>query len=405
MDTINKYLLVLLGFSIPVSTGATNILLGLFLLIWMLDNAGDRFKRNRMLLKSNPVAVMGLIMFLIFIAGISYTNADKPQIIDSLKDAAKFLFIPIALIYFADKKFSFFFMWGFLSAMLIILLFSYLIRMDLLPSFIPVKGSRLNCTVFFNHISQNIFMAYTAFIFAVWARFASKLSFKLLWAMLSLAALFNVYFLVLGRTGHLVLAVLLIYFSITWNRRKSIITTLAMIVFIGAVSWIYPSGAIYSRIKTAITEVKEWEYGKPASHTSSSGLRLEYYLNTIELIKKNPAIGTGTGSFKKNYQDLVADTEMDRTANPHNDYLFITVQFGLAGLLIFLAFFIFQWREASRIQDIQTMLLCRGFVLTIVVSCMVSSSIQDSAEGWFFAFMSAFFFSQTDPGIRRSTRV
>lgn len=396
MNTLNKYLIILLGFSIPVSTGATNVLLGLILLIWISDSIKNGFKNTITPLKSNPVALMGLMIFLVYIAGMAYTNIEKAEALESMNDAAKFLFIPIAMIYLKDKKGPLFLMAGFISAMLVVLFFSYLIRLDLLPAFIPVKGSRLNCTVFFHHITQNIFMAYIAFIFAVWARFASGFGQKLLWAALSFTALFNVTFLVLGRTGHLVLAVLLVYFFITWSGRKSILTALLVVFSIGILAWMVPSNALFSRIKTAVTEVRKWEYGKPASKGSSSGLRLEYFFNTVELIRKNPVIGTGTGSFKHNYHALVNGTDMDKTDNPHNEYLFMTVQFGLVGLIILLAFFTIQWRYAAFLKDRQTTILCRGFVLTIIISCMVSSPLQDSAEGWFFAFMSALFFSNIE---------
>lgn len=146
-----------------------------------------------------------------------------------------------------------------------------------------------------------------------------------------------------------------------------------------------------------IKEIKAWNYGEFA--TTSSGKRLEFYLNSLKIIKKNPFLGTGTGSFKKSYYEITEQTGLNKTDNCHNDYLIIIVQFGIVGFLALLGFFITQWRYAVFLKEKAGTLLSRGFVLTILCSCIVSSPLIDSAEGWFFAFMSTFFFSSLDKGL------
>jgi O-antigen ligase len=120
---------------------------------------------------------------------------------------------------------------------------------------------------------------------------------------------------------------------------------------------------------------------------------LDFYVNSLKIIKENPVIGTGTGSFKDTYNRFVAKTEMKPTSNPHNEYLMITVQFGLVGLLVLLGFFWIQWYNAGFLKDRQQTILSRGFVLTIVFACIFASSLQDNADGWFFAFMSGLLFA------------
>ena len=104
-DIINKWLLVLMGFVIPLSTAATNVVLGLVLLFWILDNIPDRFQRWVSVLKTNPVAFMGLVFFLIHVAGLLYTGGEMERIFESLMDGARFLFISLAMIYFRDKQY------------------------------------------------------------------------------------------------------------------------------------------------------------------------------------------------------------------------------------------------------------------------------------------------------------
>lgn len=393
MDVINKWLLVLMGFAIPLSTAATSVALGLVLLFWILDNISDRFQRWVSVLKTNPVAFMGLVVFLIHALGILYTGGGKERVSESLMDGAKFLFIPLAMIYFKDNQYHSRLVFAFSLAMGITLLLSCLLWMDRLPGFIPVKGTPLDSNVFLNHIAQNLFMAYMAFLAAVQARAAKGYGQRILWAVFSLLALVNVFFMVGGMTGHLVAGVLFLYFFLSWGRTKSLIAAGSVLLILVGFAWINPSNSIFLRSQRMMEEIKAWEYGKKASGQSSSGLRLEFYTNTVKIIKENPVWGTGTGGFENAYQQLTEKTGMNPTDNPHNEYLMMTAQFGFAGLAALLGFFLAQWRSAGFLGSPGQTVAARGFVLTIVFAAMVSSPLQDNAEGWFFALMSAHLFA------------
>lgn len=393
MDVINKWLLVLMGFAIPLSTAATSVVLGLILLFWILDNISDRFQRWVSVLKTNPVAFMGLVVFLIHALGILYTGGGKERVSESLMDGAKFLFIPLAMIYCKDNQYHSRLVFAFSLAMGITLLLSCLLWMDRLPGFIPVKGTPLDSNVFLNHIAQNLFMAYMAFLAAVQARAAKGYGQRILWAVFSLLALVNVFFMVGGMTGHLVAGVLFLYFFLSWGRTKSLIAAGSVLLILVGFAWINPSNSIFLRSQRMIEEIKAWEYGKKASGQSSSGLRLEFYTNTVKIIKENPVWGTGTGGFENAYQQLTEKTGMNPTDNPHNEYLMMTAQFGFAGLAALLGFFLAQWRSAGFLGSPGQTVAARGFVLAIVFAAMVSSPLQDNAEGWFFALMSAHLFA------------
>jgi O-antigen ligase len=394
LHSANKYLLVLFGFCIPVSTALTNVVLGLVVLVWLLDNGADRFARWGRILKSNPVAMMGLVVFLMHVIGLFYTDGDKEKIIESLSDGAKFLFIGMVMVYFADKKFQPVFLLSFVFAMGLILLMSCLLWLGVLPEFISVKGDASNSVIFHDHIKQNIFMAFAAFVAAVQARKPGIGAVqKWLWAGFSLVAMFNVLFMVAGRTGHVIVLVLAGYYFLTWDRTKSLMTGGVVLVLLGTFAWINPTNPLFSRAQTVIDEVREWDYQKPAHRSSSSGLRLEWYLNSLKIIKQHPVFGTGTGSFTATYNELVKNTGMKTTDNPHNEYLMTAVQFGLAGLLVLLGFFAVQWRQTVFFKDRGQKLMARGFVLLMLIACMTASPLQDNAEGWFFVFMSGLFFA------------
>jgi O-antigen ligase len=389
-------LLVLFVFFIPVSTAVTNVILGLVLLFWLLDNGSDRFAGWGRILKSNPVAVMGLVVFLMHVAGLAYTDGQTEKIIESLSDGARFLFIGMMMVYFTEGRGSSAVVLSFLSVMAGILFLSCLLWLDLLPTIIAVKGDASNAVIFHDHIKHNSFMAFAAFAAGVKARQSGAGPVgRGLWALFSLLALFNVLFMVAGRTGHVIAAVLGVYYFITWDLKKSLAAGGVVLILLGAFAWFNPSNPLFLRAQTAIEEAREWDYGKPADITSSSGLRLEWFFNSLQIIGQNPVLGTGTGSFDATYGRFVAGTQMLPTDNPHNEYLMTAVQFGLMGLLVLLIFFGVQWRCAGALKDRDQALMGRGFVLLMMTACLTASPLQDSAEGWFFAVMSAVLFAGT----------
>lgn len=390
--------LILLAFTIPISTAATYMVLGVFLLFWILDNFKNPLKELIIIIKSNPVAMAGCTFFLIHLAGLFYTHANQEKILESIQNGGKFLFIAMAMIYLKEEKNARAVLTSFISAMGMILVLSYLIRINMVPDFIPVKGNPRDCYVFHDHIKHNTFMAVTAFVAAVLTRSAKTLKARILWSGFSFLALINVLFMVNGRTGHLIIIILLVYYFLSWSSRKSIAASAIICLFMGLVLWIYPSNPLLKRAHIAVDQIKAWNYGEPASKSSSSGLRLEFYTNSLKLIKKSPLIGTGTGSFQASYSELIKGTRFNRSDNPHNEFLMAGVQFGLVGILALLCFFIIQWWYAASLQKNEKRLLARGLVLTIITACMVASPLQDSAESWFFALMSATLFAFAPQG-------
>lgn len=391
---INQTLMCLLGFLIPISTAGTNLLIGLIFFGWIVENIPDRFRRTMAGVKANPVSIMGLVVVCMYLAGIVYTAAGHEKIAEHLSDSAKFLFIPMMGLYAADKKVSRNLMRSFFVSMAFILVLSYLFWLNLLPDFFPVKMSRQshNFVIFHDHIKQNNFMAFFFFIAAVRGFFEKKWKNKILFWALSFLAFFNVLYLVQGKTGKVIAIVLFFYFLSIMGRKKQIVLVLTFLLGLGSI-WMAMPKSDYNRVRIAADEIKAWKYGTPADSRSSSGLRLEWYTNTVKLIAKNPMIGTGTGSFQQVYNEFIKTTQMSRTDNPHNDFLMTAVQFGTIGLIIFICFFGVQWIQAGCSGNLEHALISRGFILVMLSACMFSSPIQDSAEGWFFAYMSVALFS------------
>jgi O-antigen ligase len=263
------------------------------------------------------------------------------------------------------------------------------------------QGTAANPHVFKMHITQSIFMAFFAFLLAVKARLADVPKMRLLFALAALLAVYNILFMVQGRTGYVVLVALTAYFCFDWLGRKGLAVAVAVCLVTGVAGY-YAPGPMQQRIKLATTEVEMWQPGKGAMNSNSSGLRLDYYTNSLSIIRDHPLFGVGTGGFEKAYDEKVRNTAMASSNNPHNQYLLITVQLGVLGLGLLLYLFYTQWRMAGLLPTVLEQNLARGVLLTIASGSLLNSLLLDHSEGLFFAWASGVLFAGLNVARQRS---
>jgi O-antigen ligase len=211
----------------------------------------------------------------------------------------------------------------------------------------------------------------------------------------------NVLFMVKGRTGYLIFFALLGWFAwITiarlihkrggnWNWRQK--TLVSLVLIIGAVVAYHSSTRLHDRVALAISEYQEWmpDHGK----VTSTGQRLDFYYNTLQIVQDHPFFGVGTGGFPEAYEKQTLGKDVMPTRNPHNEFLLITVQTGVIGFILLLYLFYSQWRFAANLPSALEQDAARGLVLTYIVSCMVNSALLDHADGLLFSYMTAVLFA------------
>jgi O-antigen ligase len=135
--------------------------------------------------------------------------------------------------------------------------------------------------------------------------------------------------------------------------------------------------------------VQEYQYG--AARTSM-GMRFDWWINSVGMIKERPIFGYGTGSFLKEHDKWIEGTKIQPTDNPHNEYLFIGVQLGLLGLLLFLLLFTAQIIYSYKLEK-PDRLFVQGVVIAMAVGCIMNSFLFDSHQGHFWAFLVGIYFS------------
>lgn len=384
---LSQVAIILLGLSIPISVAIDNLLLFVVLISWLFcGNWAIKWSN----LRANPISRLLLAFLLIAAAGTAWGYGSSAERLNYLGKYA-ILLLPLAMIAQPlsnnQKRRA---ATAFGVGVLLTLILSYAMRAGVnLPDWLSKNTDVSNPVVFKLHITHSFFVALGSFLFFVSAVHSKESRWR--WG-LGLAAALGVgnLFIVQGRTGQLILLLLVAYLFIQRFRWKGVIAAGLVITAAGVVVAQFPGLPAMARYSVGIQEVQNWQYGN--NDQSSMGLRMQYAATSLRIIAGHPLIGVGTGGFAHAYDEQIAGTAAQGSNNPHNQYLLIAAQFGISGLIVLLALFVTLWRAASRLSPPEQ-LLARGFVLAYLVGNLFNSFLLDHAEKLLFAWAVGLLFS------------
>ena len=382
-----------LGVTLPLSTSGTSIMLGVILLLWII---GGQYRVKWEVMRRHPLAVAALILFGLHVLGLLYGNPGEHVAFD----VSRFLLLALLIPLFRDEDMRRFALKGFLAAVILKMVLSYLAWFSLLPpmDFLRVvPGNPL--VIQQGGITYAFFVTIAAYFFAVGAFFASSGSSRLIQGLLAVLAILNIY-MINNKTAFVVLPILAGYFLISQWRWKGAAGFIMVIILLAVGTYQLPESALHQRIAGAVKEFQQWQPDR--ADVTSTGLRLEFYRYSFKIIRENPVFGIGVGNFAESYAKQIKDSAMGRSDNPHNEYLHVTAQLGLVGLAALLYLFYTQWRLAPLLPAHRETLMARGVVLAIMVGCLFNSWLTGYDVGAFFIWISALLFSgfKPEPNIR-----
>lgn len=330
----------------------------------------------------SPVVLFATGLFIIMALGLLHTPAPAADAVDVLLKYRELLFIPAVFALFQDhEEYPRMAENAFVTGCIILMLISYGMYFSILP---PHK---YGYSILY-HITHSFFMGLLAF-WSLHRAFDSK-QYRYLWIVIFLATSINIIYVGPGRTGMLVFILLIILALCQRLSLKKLVIALMLVAASLSAAYVY-SHNFSSRIQIALSEIHDYQ---PQKSRSSLGMRFDWWQNSIQLIQKAPLFGHGIGSYAVLQKQLIEEKKTMPSDNPHNEYLFIGVQAGSLGLLIFVALFFAQLGSANRLQAKDRYLL-QGVVLAIASGCTINSFLYDAHQGHFFAMLSGVLLSST----------
>jgi O-antigen ligase len=372
-----------LGFSLPISTSLDGVLLVVTVVAWIVSG---RFAEILGIVRRDRSVLLLPGLFLLLAIGMTHGLASFGERAKYLWKYDDFLLPLVFVPLFADPAVRERGLWGFGGGMAVTLMVSVLLAAGWSAPEAWFHGNQANATVFKHKITHNILMAFAAFLFATvamreritWRRYGL--------GVLALLAVIDVFMFVQGRTGQIVLGALIILWCERRFGLRGLVLGMAGVLSLVALSYAV-SPVFYQRVAKTVAEMERAQVESVAPESSSVGVRLEWYQNTVNLIAVHPLVGVGTGSFPRAYAEMVTDPAAVKPAHPHNQYLLAGAELGMAGLLVLPAMFGTLWWRFRQAGGNFYAELGQGVVLVMAIGCIFNSLLVDHTEGLFFAWV------------------
>jgi len=298
------------------------------------------------------------------------------------------LFIPVLISFLTTERYRSWVWKAFFIASVLALLVSYLMYAGILDV------TEMGGPSFKGRITHSIFISFFAFFCAHKAYDYQR--YTKLYLILFALCLHNLFFVIEGRTGQVIVIALILLFAMQRFGNKERLLTVIAVVLLVTLFLNFSDKA--SRISEGVANTQSYLKPIPEQTESSMGLRFTFWKYSLKLIAEKPLFGHGTGSYSKEYHRLVQD-ERFTSKNPHNEFLMIGVQLGLFGVLIYLGFLASQYYCAKKLPDKEKW-LAQGLLLSLIVTSLFNSPFLDHTEGHWFATMIALCFASFQPDIK-----
>jgi O-antigen ligase len=429
-DKAFRVLAVLTGFSIPLSTSFSEITTGLFMACWLLsgelEGKWDAIRRNR-------VALVSLALFGVLAAGITWSSESWTASGRCLLKYRELLYLPMFVVVFREATLQRLAIWAYMAAAVLLLALSYFERFS--GADFGIVSTSVDYVIAKDRIIHSLMMGLLAYLAAVQlagtrtrvlpsppgrgagGKGAGHFAFPAVtrssgeearigrawrWTCAAIVplAVYNILFMVQGRTGYIVLGALTALFLYERLSRRGLAIACLVLGLAGGAALQF-STMIRGRVEQTISQLKN-QFGGDRKHSADP--RMEFYVNTLRLIRRHPVLGTGTGSFRSEYARLVAGSDDIPTSDPHNEYLHLASQVGIPGAILFLALLAVQWRATGRLEGLSRD-IGRGVVLTIALGSLFNSLILSVTGGLIFAYFGGLVFAELslDAAVARSS--
>lgn len=313
-------LLLLLFFTTPMATAPSSIAGILFLTFWLMS--GIWWQDRWYIIRQDWFLPLVIMLVLPWIALIW-----SPDRVTGLSIAKRSLCLVygIAAASISYERFTpKLIIFSFLAGISVNVLVSIVQYLNFMPMFQEGYG-------FIYHIGYSLllvvgmlFLVCLHYEYSVWQmRFALYIGIVvLLW---NLAV--NI-----GRSGYLVFLVALPWMLVRLFSRQRVYLIILVGVF--ALGGMALSPSVQSRVARIVKDVKLYQLG---DGNTSVGARFHMWRGAFEVAKKYPLFGTGTGGYRYVLQnEKIVPEYINQFSHPHNNLLFIVVNYGVIGLIVFI---------------------------------------------------------------------
>jgi O-antigen ligase len=368
---------VAVAISLPWSTSATGVLVVLWFMALVATLEAPMLRSAVM----GPAGGLPLILVGLAAVGMLWADVSWRERFHGFEGFFKLFFIPFLLAQFRSSHRGWWVIFGFLGGSIALLAVSWGSAAHGLawtgrPIGVPVKDYMFQSGLF-------AFCAFGLFGYAAKLWRSGRILLALVPAVTGAIFVLNIAFVATSRTTLLIVVILALLFGFRQFGAKGMAATWTIGCLLAGTLWM-SSAFLRERIMDVAGEIQSY---RAEDAPTSSGLRLEYWKNSIDAVARAPIIGHGTGTIP----ELLRSTASPETGsgnfgtkNPHNEIFFVALQLGLLGTIVLFS----MWLVHLSLFRGDGLIQWLGLIAVVenMVGSLFNSHLHDFAQGWLYVF-------------------
>jgi len=368
---------ILLALALPWSTSLVSIF-GVVLIVTMVPFLD--FEAFVVSLK-RPICLAPIALFVLALVGTLWSDAAWGARLYAVGPAAKLLVLPALFYHFERSERGTWVFVAFLGSCALMVIASTIVAFD--PA-LALKPHADRGIFVKNYIDQGqefslcaVALAYPIANFVGQKRWLSAL----LLLALMLLFLANMVFIVTSRTALVTIPIMLAVFGLVHLRWRANVAIAVAAIVLAAVAWTV-SPQLREKVATFSSQYQGYEENRGIT---SIGERLEFWRKSLHFFVEAPLIGHGSGSTRHLFE-LASDhsnlSSGQVIGNPHNQTLYVAVQWGALGVVILWA----MWLSHLLLFRGEGLANWLGLLVVVqnIFTSMLNSHIFDFHEGWMY---------------------
>ncbi|KTD58821.1 O-antigen biosynthesis protein [Legionella sainthelensi] len=383
INLLAPILIVLLVFSIPISSSVKSILMVLSLLAIVFTP----YYRQYLYEAFNTLwARAALVFFLYIIIACFWSDAPLAIRYNTIDKYSKLIFLPILAVAFIKPSTRQWVLDSYLSVMLLTCILSILKARNLLElNNVADPGE-----VFYNHIITGYMVALGVYLAGLQV-FKADVSRPRRLFSLSMFFLgsYQILFLNTGKTGYLIYALLM---TMLMLQRMSLKKALVgVMLFFGTILLTYTlSPRMQVTTQTLFNDIKSLQNHQ---ENNSLGFRIQFHQYAESLFKEHPFIGIGTGGFPYRFSLEQPVPAWGKKLNePHGQYWLTLAEQGLIGITLLFSFLGTLFITFFKLKETKPILL--GLLISFCFSSFTDTVFCYSTIGYLLIIFSALCFGE-----------
>jgi len=371
---------VLIALSLPWSTSLT----GIFVAAWLVTVAPTLDIRLFLESLKRPISALPMALFALALLGTLWSDASWGVRLYAVSPTAKLLVLPILFYHYERSTRGMWVFAVFLVSCTLLLAISWIVAF--FPGLTLKAADVAEPGIFVkNHIdqSQEFALCAVALAYPIMTLLrAKRIVPALVLSGIALSFVVNMSFVLVSRTALVTMPALLAVFALLHLKWRTNVIIFSVAIVLAALAWL-ASPQLQQRTASFASDYK---YYTERNQPTSIGMRLEFYEKSLRFFAEAPIVGHGTGStrglFERAATAPIVLAGGQIVGNPHNQTLNVAVQWGIVGVVILYAMWLFHlllFRGDGLVASIGLLV-----VLQNIFSSLFNSHLFDFHEGWMY---------------------